>query len=109
MFVSMKGMLVLSEKNGSKLFDESCWFVCVCMHIWLAVCERARIDGCVYVLERDRIPFILGANPLRLLWRFLKGISWGHGSGGGESGDNFSPAIGPNPPSLWSEAGWLCV
>lgn len=48
------------------------------MHIWLTVCERACIDGCVYVLERDKIPFYLGVNPLRLLWRFLKGISWGH-------------------------------
>lgn len=48
------------------------------MHIWLTVCERACIDGCVYVLERDKIPFYMGVNPLRLLWRFLKGISWGH-------------------------------
>lgn len=26
----------------------------------------------VVFMERDRIPFILGVNPLHLLWRFLK-------------------------------------
>lgn len=104
---SMKDFVVLSgKKKVSKLFDKLRWFVCVCMRIWLTVCERACIDGCVYVLERDRIPFVLGVNPLRLLWRFLKtGISWGHGWGWG-SGDNFFPfpALGPDPPSFWSEA-----
>lgn len=106
MSMSMKEFVVLSGKNGSKLFDELCWFECVCMRMWLTVCERACIDGCVYVLERDRIPFVLGVNPLRLLWRFLKGISWGHGWGGQETTFFFFfPALGPNPPSLWSKAG----
>lgn len=68
----------LWKKKMVRSFLKSCAGLCVyaCICGWL--CERACIGGCVYVLEWDGIPFVLGVNPLRLLWRFLKGISWGH-------------------------------
>lgn len=85
--------LVLNGKNGSKLFEELCWRVCmcVCMHACGWLYERACIDGCVYVLERDRIPFVLGVYPLRLLWRFLKGILGSPVGGGSEETTLFLP------------------
>ena len=104
----MKGFVVLGEKMVRSFLMRG---VRLCECVWDCVCVRdcvwACIDGCVHVAERDRIPFILGVNPQRLLWRFLKGISWGHRWG--VRRQLFFPASGPNPQSLWSEAGWLCV
>lgn len=47
---------LLRKKNGSELFDELYWFMCVCMHIWLTVCERACIDGHACVGRQTEFP-----------------------------------------------------
>jgi len=84
-------------------FDKLCWFVCVCMCMWLTVCERACIDGCLCVGERrNSLRYGCYAPPVEVLKKHLLGPQ----VGGQET--TFFPALGPNPPSLWSEAGHLC-
>lgn len=89
------------KKKMVQSFLMSCTGLCVCMHIWLTVCERACIDGRVFVLrEREmEFPSFWVFNPLCLLWRFLKKASTG-ATGGGKVGQETRP-----PPSLLSYRG----
>lgn len=68
------GALWKKKKMVRSFFDKLCWFVCVCMCMWLTVCERACIDGCLCVGERrNSLRYGCYAPPVEVLKKHLLG------------------------------------